>query len=290
MNKNNTYVICTDSSSDIPKELLSDWGVSSTSLTFRFDSSNGEFTNDGMTIADFYAKMKSGGVAKTAAVNSESFIASFEEHLKLGLDILYIGFSSGLSTTYNSARLAANELREKYPERTIITVDSLCASAGGALLVSLVLDKKNSGATIEEAGEYAEKMKHSICHWFTVDDLVYLKRGGRVSPTVAFVGNMLGIKPVMHVDTEGHLVNVTKARGRKNAIMALADKYGELRLNDEYKVFISHGACIDDAKALADIIKSKYCTEVSLITDVGPVIGAHSGPGTLALFFVGKER
>lgn len=291
MSENKGYVIRTDSSSDIPEQLLSEWGVYSTSLTFRFSDSENEYTNDGMNIKDFYAKMKAGGVAKTAAVNSESFIKDFEPVLRDGYDILYLGFSSGLSTTYNSARIAAEQLKESYPERTIITVDTLCASAGGALLVNMVLAKKNAGATIEEAAAYAEERKLHICHWFTVDDLVYLKRGGRVSPTVAFVGNVLGIKPVMHVDNEGHLVKTGKVRGRKTSVMALADKYGELHEEgDENKVYISHSDCIADAEELAGIIERKYGKKTELITDVGPVIGAHSGPGTLALFFVGKER
>ncbi len=291
MNDCKNYVICTDSSSDIPDSLLKEWGVHSSSLTFRFSDSEKEYTNDGMSIKEFYDKMKSGGVAKTAAVNSESFIKAFEPLLRDGYDILYLGFSSGLSTTYNSARIAADELKKSYPERKIAVIDTLCASAGAALLINMVLEKKNSGATIEEAAEYAEERKLHICHWFTVDDLVYLKRGGRVSPTVAFVGNVLGIKPVMHVDNDGHLVKTGKVRGRKTSIMALADKYGELRESgDENKVYISHGDCISDAKELAGIIESKYGKKVSLITDVGPVIGAHSGPGTIALFFVGKER
>ena len=286
----NNYIICTDSSSDLPKSLLSEWGVLSRPLTFKFTDSATDLTNDSMEISEFYAKMKAGGVAKTSAVNSEGFISMFEEALTQGSDVLYLGFSSGLSTTFNSARLASLELKEKYPERKIIVVDMLCASLGGGLLVKMIVDKKAAGASIEEAAKYAEDIKLNICHWFTVDDLVYLKRGGRVSATTAFVGNMLGIKPVMHVDNEGHLVNVLKVRGRKTAIATLADKYGELRLDGDYEVFISHGNCIEDAQQLADIIETKYGTKTTLISDVGPVIGAHSGPGTLALFFVGKER
>lgn len=284
------YVIVTDSSCDISKETLNEWGVPYSSLTFRFVDSDKEYTNDAMAITDFYNKMREGGVAKTAAINSETFIKTFEEVLKEGNDLLYLGFSSGLSTTFNSARLASLELKEKYPERKIFVVDTLCASAGGGLLVKMIVDKKLAGATIEEARDYAEAKKLNICHWFTVDDLVYLKRGGRVSATTAFVGNMLGIKPVMHVDNEGHLVNVTKVRGRRTAIAALADKYGELHCEGDYEVFISHGDCIEDARALAEIIENKYGKKTSVITDVGAVIGAHSGPGTLALFFVGKER
>ena len=290
MKNKKDFVICTDSSVDLSKDTLEKWDVGASSLTFRFDGEDKEYTNEGMKISEFYSRMREGGVAKTAAVNTESFTDLFRVYLEDGIDVLYIGFSSGLSTTYNSARLAAEALREEFPARKIITVDSLCASAGGALLIRLVLNKMNEGLDIEACAKYAEDMKLSICHWFTVDDLVYLKRGGRVSPTAAFFGNMLGIKPVMHVDNAGHLVNVNKVRGRKMAVEALADKYGELHLSGGYEVFISHGDCIGDAERLAEIIEKKHGGKVTLITDVGTVIGAHSGPGTLALFFVGKDR
>ena len=244
-----------------------------------------------MSIAEFYNKMRKGAVAKTSAVNSETFSRSFEKILIEGNDILYIGFSSGLSTTLNSARLAAQHLTERYPKRKIVVVDSLSASAGTALLIDLVIGKKKLGASIDEAAKYAEQMKLKICHWFTVDDLVYLKRGGRISSTTAFVGNMFGIKPILHVDNNGHLVNAGKVRGRKLSIETLAKKYGELRDDEKIrKVFISHGDCIADAEELASVIENDYGVKSELITYVGPVIGAHSGPGTLALFFVGKER
>ena len=289
--KMRNYVIFADSSCDFSDEMLKDRGAHYCSLSFRFDDSDKEYTNNAMNIEEFYAKMREGGVAKTAAVNSETFLVEFEKILKDGSDILYIGFSSGLSTTYNSARLAASQLCGKYPDSKIIVVDTLAASAGIALLIDMVIAKKNAGATIEEAAKFAEDNKMRICQWFTVDDLVYLKRGGRISPTAAFFGNMIGIKPVLHVDNEGHLVNVLKIRGRRASIIALADKYGELCDDGDRKVvYISHGDCIDDAKLLGEIIKEKYGAETKLITNVGTVIGAHSGPGTLALFFVGKER
>lgn len=285
------YVIFADSSCDLSKEMLDSRGVHYCSLTFRFDDSDTEYTNDGMDIHDFYDKMRAGGVAKTAAVNVNAFAAEFEKILKEGSDILYIGFSSGLSTTFNSARLAAEQLKGSYPDSKILVVDTLAASAGIALLIDMVIAKKNEGASIEEAAKYAEDNKMRICHWFTVEDLVYLKRGGRISSTAAFFGNMIGIKPVMHVDNDGHLVNVLKVRGRKTSIATLADKYGELCDDEGNKiVYISHGDCLADAEELGRIIKEKYGAETKLITDVGTVIGAHSGPGTIALFFVGKER
>lgn len=285
------YVIFTDSSCDLSQEMINARGIYSASLTFRFDDSEKIYSNNEMPIKDFYDKMREGGVAKTAAVNSAAFEEGFEKQLKEGRDILYIGFSTGLSTTYNSARIAADELKSKYPERKILLVDTLAASAGIALLIDMVLEKKNRGATIEEAAEYAESIKMRICHWFTVDNLEYLKRGGRISPTAAFFGNMLGIKPVLHVDNEGHLVNVDKVRGRRTSIIALADKYGAL-CDDEgnKKVYISHADCLAEAEELGRIINEKYGATTELITNVGTVIGAHAGPGTIALFFVGKER
>jgi DegV family protein with EDD domain len=285
------YVIFTDSGCDIKPELLSEWGVPFKSLNFRFDGSEKEYSNEDMNATEFYAKMREGAVAKTSAVNVDTFANAFEEILKEGKDILYIGFSSGLSTTYNSARLAAQQLGEKYPERKVITVDTLAASAGQGLILKLTLDKKNEGATLEEAAAFAEDIKFKISIWFTVDDLVYLKRGGRVSATAAFFGNMLGIKPLLHMDNEGHLIPLSKIRGRKMSIAALADKYGELATDlGSGDIFISHGDCIADAQYLADLLKTRYNANVTLITDVGTVIGAHSGPGTLALFFVGTGR
>ena len=287
----NNYVIFTDSACDIKPELLKEWGVLHESLTFRFNDSETEYKDGSIDIKEFYDKMRAGGVAKTAAVNVETFSRNFEEHLKNGVDVLYLGFSSGLSTTYNSGRIAAEQLKEKYPDRKIITVDTLAASAGYGLLVYLAVQKKNGGATIEEVAAFAEETKLSICHWFTVDDLVYLKRGGRVSATTAFVGNALGIKPVMHVDNEGHLINITKVRGRKTAIAALADKYAELAVDPENgTVFISHGDCLKDVQELEKILKERHNASVDVITDVGAVIGSHSGPGTLALFFIGNVR
>lgn len=285
------YVIYTDSACDISPEILAKWGVPYRSLTFRFSDSEKEYSNEDMPVGEFYNKMRAGGVAKTAAVNSESFSEEFEKVLAAGNDLLYLGFSSGLSTTYNSARLAAGELREKYPDRKIVVIDTLSASAGEGLIVYLTVKKKEEGATIEEAAAFVQDLIPRMGIWFTVDDLVYLKRGGRVSPTAAFVGNLLGIKPVLYMDNAGHLIPVLKVRGRKNAINALADKYTERAVDKENgTVFISHGDCLEDAQALASILEDRHGVKVEIITDVGPVIGAHSGPGTLALFYVGNER
>ena len=285
------YVIFTDSACDIKPGILKEWGIPYLPLTFRFSDFDKEHTDGDLDPVEFYARMRGGAVAKTAAVNSERFAEEFEKILSAGKDLLYIGFSSGLSTTYNSGRLAAEQLREKYPDRKIIAVDSLSASAGFGLLLYLTVQKKNEGATIEEAAAFAEETKFRLCHWFTVDDLVYLKRGGRISPTAAFVGNALGIKPVLHMDDEGHLINMSKVRGRRSSVLALADKYGELALDKkDGTVFICHGDCDTDVETLKSVLAERYGAKVMLVTYTGSVIGAHSGPGTLALFFVGEHR
>ncbi len=285
------YVIVTDTACDISQEILQRWGVQEIDLTFRFEKDNVERKGREMPIKEFYDCMREGGVAKTAAINPDVFIESFEKILAEGKDILYIGFSSGLSSTFNSSQIAANELQEKYSDRKIVFIDSLCASAGQGLCVYLAVQKRDSGASLEELADYLEDIKLNICHWFTVDDLVYLKRGGRVSATTAFVGTVLSIKPVMHVDNEGKLIPISKCRGRKASLSALADRYGELRdVSKSGTVFISHSDALEDAEYLRDLLKSRYGTEVEIITDIGPIIGAHSGPGTMALFFVGTER
>lgn len=284
------FVICTDSGCDLRPEMLKEMGVEYAELTFRFEKEDAEYTNYGMPLGDFYDRMRKGGVAKTAAINSEIFIAKFTEILDTGADVLYLGFSSGLSTTFNSARLASLELAQRYPDRRIEVVDTLAASAGQGLLVYLVNEKKNAGATLDEAAAYAKELVPHISHWFTVDDLVYLKRGGRVSAATAIVGNLLGIKPVLHVDDDGHLINVLKARGRRNAVASLAAKYDELATEKAGTVFISHADCIEDAESLAGMLREKHGADIKCITDIGPVIGAHAGPGTLALFFVGDKK
>ena len=287
----NNYVIFTDSACDIVPSLLAEWGVRCVSLAFRFDHIDHDYLNEDMPIEEFYQNMRDGHVAKTNAVNSETFRAAFEPVLAEGTDILYLGFSSGLSTTYQQGKLAAEDLAPLYPERKIITIDTLCASAGQGLLVKLVLDHKNEGATLEEAAAYAESLIPRLAHWFTVEDLVYLKRGGRVSPAVALVGGMLNIKPVMHVDDEGHLIKVGTIRGRKASLKALADKLIQTAEDAAGGTFfISHGDCEEDAKALADMIRTQGGNDIQIITNVGTVIGAHSGPGTMALFFLAKQR
>ena len=287
----NDYVIFTDSACDISPEILDRWGVQYRSLTFHFEGDSREYSNNEVSAKEFYQNMRAGKIAKTSAINVETFKSAFEPILKEGKDLLYIGFSSGLSNTCNAGQLAANELLEQYPERKISVVDTLSASAGFGMLLYLTVKKRDEGASLEEAAQFVMDTRLHQCHWFTVDDLVYLKRGGRISSAVALVGTMLGIKPVLHMDNEGHLVNVTQARGRKAALKALANKYTELALDPKAgPVFISHGDCIEDVNRLSEMIYNQHGVKTELIADVGPVIGVHSGPGTLALFFLGKER
>ena len=286
----NKYIIYTDSACDIKPELLAEWGVKSLPLTFRFNGEEREYNNNEMPIGEFYQRMRDGAVAKTAAVNSEAFRLGFLEEINNGYDVLYLGFSSGLSTTFNSARIAAHQINSE-GEKRVTVIDTLSASAGFGMLVYLAKEKKNEGASLEEVAEYITSLVPNMCHWFTVDDLEYLKRGGRVSGVAAFVGNLLGIKPLLHVDNYGHLIKIDTIRGRKRAVMALADMYDKLaKTPDEGTIFISHADCLGDAETLASIIKERHGVQVQLITDVGTVIGAHAGPGTLALFFIGKER
>ena len=287
----NEYVIFTDSCCDVSPELLAKWGVPYANMTFSFDGEDKEYIGTDISNHDFYDRMRQGAHARTAAINADTFARAFTPVLEESKDILYVAFSSGLSTTVNSAHMAAAELQEQYPDRKIIIVDTLAASAGGGLMVYLAVAKKNEGATIEENAAYIESLVPQHCIWFTVDDLEYLKRGGRVSPLVAFAGGVLGIKPILQMDEEGHLVKVSTARGRKKAIEALAEKYAELSYEEKNTpIFISHAEAENDAKQLADILMQRRGAEVSLITEIGPVIGSHAGPGTIALFFIGKHR
>ena len=285
------YVIFTDSCCDISPELLAQWGVPYANMTFTFDGEDKEYISTDISNKEFYDRMRSGAHARTAAINADAFIRAFTPILEEGKDILYVAFSSGLSTTVNNANMAAQELQETYPDRKIVIVDTLAASAGGGLMVYMALEKQKAGATLEENATYLKELVPQHCIWFIVDDLEYLKRGGRVSPLVAFAGGLLGIKPVLQMDSEGHLVKVGTARGRKKAIEALAAKYAELSYEEKNTpIFISHADCQEDAQQLVDILEQKHGGKVTLLSQIGPVIGSHAGPGTIALFFVGKHR
>ncbi len=286
----NEFVIYTDSACDIDVPTLKEWNVKHISLSLTFEDEGKVLLNDEVEPVSFYNRMREGAVAKTAAVNTESFKRAFEGDLKAGKDILYIGFSTGLSTTCNSAAIAAKQLGEAYPDNRVVCVDTLAASAGQGMLVFLAKNLRDEGKSLDEIAQYIEDNKLKLCHWFTVDDLVYLKRGGRVSPAAAFVGGVLGIKPVMHVDDEGHLVNVFKARGRKAALKGLCDKFGESVIDKNGPIFICHADCDADVETLKEMLKTEHGADVDKVVYTGPVIGAHSGPGTIALFFLGNVR
>ncbi|MCR5108142.1 MAG: DegV family protein [Lachnospiraceae bacterium] len=285
------YVIYTDSACDVGNDLLESWDVKKRSLTFKFDDEEKEYSSDEMSPAQFYAEMKKGRVAKTAAINMKTFYDAFEEELKAGRDVLYIGMASGISNTPNAAKLAAKELEEEYPDRKVIALDAFTASVGQGLLVYKASLLKKEGKSIDEVADYVEnnKMKYNV--WFIVDDLIYLKRGGRISATAAFAGGVLQLKPVLRVDEEGKLENVSKVRGRSQSIKSLAKKYMEMAVdpsNADY--FIGQGDCFEEAKSLAAMIEKEGGNRVKEITDITPVIGAHTGPGIMVLGFIGEHR
>lgn len=287
------YVIMTDSSCDLPQELADQLGLEVLPLEVMADGKNYRNWLDGREIGfkEFYKLAREGKELKTSAVNTAAFEEKMEKLLEEGKDILYIGFSTGLSTTYNSGEAAARELREKYHDRKIYTVDTLAASLGQGMIIYYAAKKKEAGATIEEVRDFVENEKLHMCHWFTVDDLNYLKRGGRISAATAAVGTMLSIKPVMHMDNEGHLVAVGKARGRKAALCQLLDTMGELGEGLEGQTtFICHSDCMDDAQYVASQMKERFGVAQVNINWIGPVIGAHTGPGTIGIFFWGSER
>lgn len=287
------YILMTDSSCDLNAKMAEEMELTVLPLTVYVDDV--KYTNyldeREISFREIYDKLRTKCPAKTSGVNVQDFMDLMEAYLKEGRDVLYLGFSSGLSMTFNAGAAAVAELAKQYPERKIYAVDTLCASAGQGLLVYHAWLQKKAGKTIEEVRDFVEENKLHLCHWFTIDDLMFLKRGGRISATTAVVGSMLSIKPVMHVDNEGKLIKVDTARGRKASIRALADEAGKRGIDLANQViFISHGDCLEEAQYLGDIMRERYHVKDVVISYVGPVIGAHSGPGTIALFFLGNER
>ena len=284
------YKILTDSACDLSRQFLADLDVQAIPLTLDL---RGETSEDSVDegIQEMYAALRAGAASSTSAINPDTWATKMRSILEDGHDLLVIAFSSGLSTTYQSAVIAANEVQEEYPQRKIRVVDGLSASRGQGLLVWYACKKRDEGLSLDELAAWVEDNRLHLCHWFTVDDLMFLKRGGRVSATTALVGTMLKIKPVLHVDNEGHLINVAKARGRKASIEMLVEKAVQLGEGyDNSTMFICHGDCLEDAEYLAQLAKEKCGAKEVLIGYTGAVIGSHSGPGTLALFFMGKHR
>ena len=287
------YVILTDSCCDLSAEMAAELGVEVLPLSLQMGDRTYRNYLDGREIGfhEFYERVRSGELATTSAVNVAAYTDTVEPLLQAGKDVLILAFSSGLSTTCNSAEVAAEELRERYPQRKLYVVDTLCASLGQGLLVWLAAREQKKGRTIEEVRDWAETHKQAVCHQFTVQDLKFLKRGGRITATTAVLGSMLQIKPVLHVDNDGKLMTVAKARGRRAALKALVDKMEQTAIDPkDQTVFISHGDCLEDAQLVAQMVKDRFGVERVYLNYVGPVIGAHSGPGTVALFFLGRHR
>ncbi len=289
----NEYQIVTDSTTDITAEMIRDLDIQVIPLCYTIDGRTYHNIPGGgeMTEPEFYNKLRGGKMSTTAQINVEEFIIQFTPLLQAGKDILYLAFSSGLSGTYQSAVVAKKELEEKFPQRRIEVFDTLCASMGEGLLVYHAAMRKKEGKSLDEVLEWLRQNVLNLCHWFTVDDLNHLKRGGRVSAATALVGTALGIKPVLHVDNEGHLINVSKTRGRRASLDALVQHMADTAIDPEGQtVFISHGDCLEDARYVERQVREKMGVKKFYINYIGPVIGAHSGPGTVALFFLGTRR
>ena len=287
------YVIMTDSCCDLTDQMARELELDVLPLTMHMDGQ--DYPNDlaGTAISnqEFYKRIRAGKLATTSAVNVGQFQDAMRRVLESGRDIVCVCFSSALSTTYQSAVIAAEDLRAEFPEAEIHVVDSLSASLGQGLLLYLAVEQKRKGLTAAELAKWVEDNRLTVCHWFTVDDLNFLKRGGRVSATTALLGTMLSIKPIMHTSDEGKLVPVSKARGRKAAIAALLDKIEALGIHPERQtMFICHADCEEDAKAVAQTIQDRFGTPTVHINYIGPVIGSHTGPNTMGIFFVGTQR
>ena len=290
------FEIVTDSCCNLLEDMIDDFGIHILPLTFMVDGEDEVYLSylkgERTDLKQFYTMMREGKVFKTSLPNLAESEALFRELLGSGRDVLYIAFSSGLSGTYQALSLMAAQLQEEFPERKIHVVDSLAASGGQGLLVWYAVQHARAGESIDQVRDWLEENKLHLAHWFTVDDLMFLFRGGRVSKTAAWAGTLLNIKPVLHVDDEGHLIPMEKVRGRKKSLNALIDhmeKSANKPISDQM-VFITHGDCIEDAEYVAAKIKERFGVKEVVINYVDPVIGAHSGPGTMALFFLADKR
>ncbi|MGN1019942.1 MAG: DegV family protein [Aristaeellaceae bacterium] len=286
------YWIVTDSTIDMPKHYV-DGQENFRVLNMSYTMDGASYVPDGTdeNSREIYRQLRAGKNIVTAQVNSESWREAFEEILAGGNDLLVIAFSSGLSGTCQAAFNAAEEAREKYPDRRVEVIDSLCASAGEGLLVDYALRNRDKGMSLEDNAAWVRDNVQNIIHWFTVDDLMFLMRGGRVGAVSAYIGSLVKIKPVMHVNEEGKLIPREKVQGRRKSIRALADKVKQNIVNPEGQlVLISHGDCEAEAQSLADMIRAELPVAEVRLSYIGPIVGAHSGPGTLAVFFMGKGR
>lgn len=285
----NDYVLLTDSTADLPLEITKKFGIEVLPMTFVMD---GVTYKDGeMSSENFYEKIRNKSQVSTSQINPAEFEEYFEKYLKSGKDIFYVCFSSGLSETYNSACIATQSLQSRYPDRKIAVLDSLSASLGEGMLVYNLAKKKQEGASMDELEDLGNKMRLRICHWFTVDDLHHLQRGGRISQTAAFFGSMISIKPVLSFDDNGKMFVADKARGRQKAMEMMLSKMKKNAVNlSAQTVFISHADCESGARTLAQAVKSELGVSNIITGNTGAVIGSHVGSGTLALFFLGDNR
>lgn len=287
------FEIITDTCANLPESIIEENNVHVLSLSFFVDGKEYFSYEKGKEtdLAEFYRMMRDKKEITTSLVNVERMINCFEPMLQQGKDILYLCFSSGLSGTYQAATIAAEEMREKYPVRKVYVLDTLAAALGQGLLVYFAIEQRKAGKSIEEVYQWQMSNRLRLCHWFTVDDLFFLKRGGRISAATAVVGTALNIKPVLHVDNEGHLINMEKARGRKKSLDMLVKHFEETAIEPgKTPVYISHGDCLEDAEYVAEKLKEKCGVSQVLIRILDPVIGAHAGPGTVAVFFLGEHR
>ena len=287
-----SYRITTDSTCDMPKKFYEERGIAVIGLSFLLDGQEyNEAADNKLSSKEFYAHLREGKSSTTMQVNTFNFTEFVEPFLAAGEDVLHIAFSSNLSGTCESCKRGAEELMAKYPQRKLIVIDSLSASMGEGMLVYHADENRKAAMSIDQNAEWLENNKLNVCHWFTVNDLMHLHRGGRVSKTSAIFGALLGIKPVLHVDNEGRLKLVSKVRGREASMDALISKLKETATGDISKemVFISHGDCLEDAHQLESKLRQLGVKNV-IVSDVGAVIGSHSGPGTLSLFFMGHQR
>lgn len=286
------FVITTDSTADLPEEFCRENGIGVLFIPYTLDGVSYDQNSVNLPITEFYAKVRAGSMPQTAQITPVQAIAAFEEYLNAGKDVLHLSFSSALSGCYASCCLAAEELKERYPERKIIVIDTLCASLGEGLMVYYARQRQKSGMGIDEVAQYVEDTKGHLCHYFTVDDLMHLYRGGRVSRTAAMAGSVLNIKPVLHVDDEGRLIPLYKVQGRKRSLKELVNNMVKLSGNwDNSVVFISHGDCQQDAEYVRQMVMEKFpAAKTFIVNHIGVAVGTHSGPGTVALFFLGDAR
>ena len=278
------YVITVNSTVDLPKEWLEERHVPVVPLKYTID---GETYTDmeGLSAKEFFAKLREGKMSVTSQVNPEEAAEMLEPYVKEGKDILHLGFSSGLSGTLNSMRIAGQMLEEKYPEAKVIVIDTLCACLGEGLLLHKALQQKAMGKTIDETAQWVEENKLHICHDVTVDDLNHLHRGGRISKTTAVLGTLVQIKPIIHMDDNGKLQVIGKERGRKKSLNKIVDMAVEQSKGwDNDLILITHGDCIEDAEYVAKLVREKMGIDNILINNIGTVIGSHTGPGVVAVW------